>query len=275
MTVSPASVARTVEFPDVSLYYEVRGDGPLIVLAGAPMAAADFAPLADLLATDHTVLTLDPRGHGGSALTDPHRDSTPELRGEDLARLIEHLGIGPAVVLGSSGGAVSALALVEAHPDLVTTVVAHEPPLIELLDDRAELRAGTEDMIATYGAGDVLGAFRKFLAQANIHLPEPVLVQMFGGDRDPAQAASERYWFDHELLGTVGWRPDLDTLRTSATRIIIGIGADSAGQLCDRSSRALAAALGLTPTLFPGDHTGFIGETSAFATYLRGVLRAG
>ncbi|WP_431951737.1 alpha/beta fold hydrolase [Nocardia lijiangensis] len=270
---SPTTVARSVEFPDVSLYYEVRGDGPLIVLAGAPMSASDFAPLADLLATDHTVLTVDPRGHRGSVLADPNRDSTPALRGEDLARLIDHLGIGPAVVLGSSGGAVSALALLEAHPDLVTTVVAHEPPLVELLDDRAELRAGTQDMIAAFRAGDVLGAFRKFFAQANISLPEPVLEQMFGGDRDPAQLASEHYWFNHELLGTVGWLPDLDTLRATPARVVIGIGVDSAGQLCDRSSRTLAAALGLAPTMFPGDHIGFVGDPSAFAAYLRGVLR--
>ena len=64
------------------------------------------------------------------------------MRADDLARLLIHLDAGPAVVLGSSGGAVSALALVQAHPELVHTVIAHEPPLDELLDDREQAARG-------------------------------------------------------------------------------------------------------------------------------------
>ena len=102
--------------PGARLHYEVRGRGPLVVLVGAPMDAAAFAPLADLLAADHTVLTTDPRGINRSSVDDPDRDSTPELRADDLARLLTHLDAGPAAVLGSSGGAVSALALAAGPP---------------------------------------------------------------------------------------------------------------------------------------------------------------
>jgi pimeloyl-ACP methyl ester carboxylesterase len=153
----PAS-AETLRVPDALLHYEVRGEGPLVVLVGAPMDARSFAPLADLLAADHTVLTTDPRGINRSPVDDPDRDSTPEMRADDLARLLAHLHAGPAALLGSSGGAVSALALAQAHPELVHTVVAHEPPLDEMLDDREQLRAQTDDMIATYLSGDVTGA---------------------------------------------------------------------------------------------------------------------
>jgi pimeloyl-ACP methyl ester carboxylesterase len=85
------STARTLQVPDGRLYYEVRGQGPLVVLHAAPMDAASFAPLADLLATDHTVLTPDPRGINRSTLDDPDRDSTPQLRADDLSRLLVHL----------------------------------------------------------------------------------------------------------------------------------------------------------------------------------------
>ena len=54
---------------------------------------------------------------------------------EDLAALIERHGE-PAVVLGSSSGAIVALELLVRRPDLVRAVVAHEPPLISLLEDR-------------------------------------------------------------------------------------------------------------------------------------------
>jgi len=134
--------ARTLEVPGARLYYEVLGQGPLVVLVGAPMDAGSFGPLAELLAGDYTVLTTDPRGINRSPVDDPGQDSTPEMRADDLSRLVAWVDAGPAVVLGSSGGAVSALALVQAHPGQVRAVVAHEPPLIELLPDRAERHAG-------------------------------------------------------------------------------------------------------------------------------------
>ena len=264
--------SRTLEVPGARLHYEVRGEGPLVALVGAPMDAGAFAPLADLLATDHTVLTTDPRGINRSTLADPEQESTPELRADDLSRLLAHLDAGPAVVLGSSGGAVTALALAQAHPEQVHTAIAHEPPLIELLADRDQLHAGTEDIIATGLAGDRAGAWRRFLSQANISLPDELFDMLFGQPLDPRAAADEQRWFAHELRGTTHWRPDLDSLRKGGTRIVVGIGEQSTGQLCDRSSRALATALGVEPTLFPGDHTGFAEDTGAFATRLRALL---
>ncbi|MGF0316103.1 alpha/beta fold hydrolase [Nocardia fluminea] len=175
MTASTAVTTGTLVVPDARLYYEVRGAGPLLVLVGAPMNAASFAAAADQLATTNTVLTTDPRGHFGSPLNDPDQDSTVLARAEDLAQLITHLGAGPAVVFGSSGGAVTALALAQTSPDLVTTVVAHEPPVRELLPDAQAQRTLTDDIVATYATGDVIGAWRKFFAQAAIPIPEPML----------------------------------------------------------------------------------------------------
>src|ERR1700716_2477271 len=91
----PATVA-TLRVPDAQLHYEVRGEGPLVVLVGAPMDARSFAPLADLLAADHTVLTTDPRGINRSPVDDRDRDATPQMRAEDLSRLLTHLDAGPA-----------------------------------------------------------------------------------------------------------------------------------------------------------------------------------
>ncbi|MFC6080594.1 alpha/beta fold hydrolase [Sphaerisporangium aureirubrum] len=274
-TFSVPATTGTLKVPDATLYYEVRGAGPLVVLVGAPMDAAAFAPLADLLAGTHTVLTTDPRGVNRSPLDRPGRDSTPEMRADDLSHLIAHLGAGPAAILGSSGGAVSALALAEAHPEQVSTVVAHEAPLIELLDDRERLREQTEDLIAAYLAGDVTGAWKKFMAQANIPMPDVVIEQMFGGERDPQVVADEHHWFAHEMRPTVRWQPDVATLRAVSARVVVGIGEDSAGEICDRTSRALAAALGTEPTLFPGGHIAFAEDPAGFASRLRAVLGEG
>ncbi|ASU82594.1 hypothetical protein CDO52_07160 [Nocardiopsis gilva YIM 90087] len=61
-------------------------------------------------------------------------------------------------------------------------------------------------------------------------------------------------------------------MRDAATRIVVGIGEDSTGQLCDRTSRALAAALGSAPVFFPGGHVGFTEQPDTFAARLREFL---
>src|SRR5207245_8488500 len=106
---STMTTTTMLDVPGARLHYEVRGSGPLVMLVGAPMDAVAFAPLAEQLAADHTVLTTDPRGIHRSSVDDRDQDSTPQLRAADLAHLIAHLDAGPAAVFGSSGGAVTAL----------------------------------------------------------------------------------------------------------------------------------------------------------------------
>ncbi|QQQ78352.1 alpha/beta hydrolase [Saccharothrix sp. 6-C] len=270
------AVTDTLRVPDALLHYEVRGRGPLVVLAAAPMDARSFEPLADLLAADHTVLTTDPRGIYRSQVDDPDADATPELRADDLARLIRHLDVGPAAaVLGSSGGAVSVLALAQAHPGLARTVIAHEPPLDQLVADREDLLRRTDEMVATYLSGDPLGAWRQFMAIADIDMPDEVVERMFGGERSAQDLADERFQYEHMLRPTVRWVPDLDALRSASTRIVVGIGEDSGGELCERTSEALARGLGVEPTRFPGGHVGFAEDPRRFAVRLREVLGEG
>ena len=271
----PSSVVPTVvtlPAPGAELHLEVRGEGPVVLLAGCPMDAGAFAPLADLLASDHTVITTDPRGINRSRVRDRDRDVTPEMLADDLSRILTSLELGPAALFGSSGGAVGALALALIHPEQVHTVIAHEPPLEELLEDRAELRTGTEAMVATYLAGDVAGAWRMFFAGADITMPDEWTPDWLDGERDPQAVADEQFFFAHTLRASTWWRPDLATLRDGATRIVVGVGQESAGQVCERTSIALAAAIGTVPTVFPGDHTGFVEEAERFAAQLRAVL---
>jgi pimeloyl-ACP methyl ester carboxylesterase len=271
-TATHAMTTGALEVPGAVLHYELRGRGPLIALHAAPMDADAFVPLAELLAGEFTVLTSDPRGIHRSRGSDPDRDVSPDQRADDLAALITHVEAGPAVVVGSSGGAVSALALLQQHPDLVTAVVAHEPPLAELLPDRDELHRRTVDMVRTYVAGDRISAWHEFLDIADIHLPDDVFDMIFGQAPEGQAVRDERFAFEHMELPTTFWAPDLEELRNRRDRLIIAIGEDSTGQLCDRASRALAVALGLEPAAFPGDHIGFVDDPLAFARRLREVL---
>jgi pimeloyl-ACP methyl ester carboxylesterase len=260
--------------PGARLYYEVRGRGPAVLLLGSPMDADAFAPLADRLAGEHTVVTMDPRAIHRSSVDDRDQDSTPPMRADDVARLLTHLDLGPAAAFGSSGGAVTLLALAQARPDLVHTVVAHEPPLDELLEDREERRAVAAAIVRAYLAEGRAAAWRLFLADAHIELPEPVFAGMFAAPLEGHAAADEDFFFRHEMRPTIEFVPDLAALRTGATRLVVGIGAESTGQVCDRTSRALVGGLGIEPVIFPGDHTGFTGDPVGFAAALRPFLTA-
>jgi pimeloyl-ACP methyl ester carboxylesterase len=72
----------------------------------------------------------------------------PVLRGTRL--WLEAVGDEPAYVFGSSGGAITGLALVAHCPGHVQTLVAHEPPLALLLPEAEEARAGIDDVYDTY-----------------------------------------------------------------------------------------------------------------------------
>lgn len=261
-----------LDTPDGKLHHELVGEGPLLVLVGAPMDAGAFEVPAALLADRWAVLTTDPRGIRHSVLDDPESESTPQLRAADLAALIEHVDLGPAALLGSSGGACSVLALAQTRPDLVTTVVAHEPPIYDVLPDAAELTARCEAMIATYEAGDRVAAWREFMAIAALPMPEEMFRMFFGQTPPPGVLADERYQMLHTMRGTVHFEPDVEALSALGDRVVLGIGDRSGGTLCDRSTRALAARLGLEPTLFPGGHTGFIEQPPVFAARLEEVL---
>ena len=138
---------HTLDAPGAVLHYDVRrndaGTWPVLLLVGSPMGAMGFGTLAGHF-TDRTVVTYDPRGAGRSKRTDGAPRTETEEQADDLHRLIQALGAGPADIFGSSGGAVNGLALVATHPEQVHTLVAHEPPSAQVLPDREPVLAACE-----------------------------------------------------------------------------------------------------------------------------------
>lgn len=264
--------AGTLAVPGGRLYYEVRGSGPLVLVIGSPMAAREFAGLAEALASDHTAVTYDPRGIGRSTVDDPEQDSTPELRADDIAALIDHLGATDADVFGSSGGAVTCLALAARHPSKVRTIIAHEPPLLGLLPDAEQQHANTEELIATFHRDGPEAAWFMFLTNAGFDMSDPDMgPPPQDPDADPEQElADTTRFFDHEIRGTTRYLPDLPALR--AARVVVGVGAESTTLLTYQTSAILASQLGVELVTFPGDHAGFLGDATAFADVVRRVL---
>ena len=285
------TTTHTLDTDEAGIAYDVHGplptaDGrPPLFMIGQPMDARGFGALRSHF-PDRTVITYDPRGIGRSTRSDGRIDHSPTVQAEDVHAVIEALGAGPVDMFASSGGAVTALALVTAHPDDVRTLVAHEPPLIPVLPDAdaaERARAGVRAAYEARGSGAGMAAFiamttwrgeftDEYFAQAP---PDPAAFGMPAeddGSRDDP-LLSDRSW------AVSGYRPDPTALAAAPTRVVIAVGEESEGVFTGRTSVATAALLGETPTVFPSHHGGFLGgefgysgQPEAFARRLRAVL---
>lgn len=98
----------------VDIHHQIIGTGPPVVLVhGITDSSADWAPIDQRLASDHTVVTLDLRGHGRSGDAE---DYSALAMVNDLAAVVEATGIEPPLVVGHSLGAVVAAAYASSAP---------------------------------------------------------------------------------------------------------------------------------------------------------------
>ena len=288
-TTTTHMTTHTLDVPGATLTYDVRRNEastePILLLIGLPMGAAGFGTLAKHFA-DRTVVTYDPRGSERSVLTDTNSPMTPDAHADDLYRLIQAIGGGPVDLFASSGGAVSALALVSKHPEEVRTLVAHEPPLATIVPDREYALAACEAVYETYQRGGWGAGMAHFIVVVSHRgpftaeivsqpAPDPATFGMptedDGSRTDPMLA--------HSVMTSTHYEPDLVALRTASTRIVVAAGQKSEGEMANRGAHAVADRLGVELVIFPSDHAGFLGgeygqtgEPDSFATKLRQVL---
>src|SRR4051812_24004291 len=222
-----------LDVPGASIAYDVRGSlptpdrRPVLLMIGQPMTAEGFGSLASHFA-DRTVVTYDPRGLGRSTRDDGRTEHTPQQQAEDLHALIAHLGAGPAELFASSGGAITGLALVTAHPDDVRTLVAHEPPLLNTLPDADRAFAAWDVVRRAYqedGWGAGMAAFIAFASYEGEYpdgyavRPDPAQFGMpsedDGSRDDPLLSASN---------AVPAYEADVAALRGASTRIVVGVG---------------------------------------------------
>lgn len=186
------------------------------------MDSTGFAGLAPLLADSYTVVTYDPRGITRSTCADPEQDVTPEILADDAHRLLTILDAAPASVFGSSGGAITGLALATRHPEQVHTLIAHEPPLIELLPDSTRHRAAIEDIYGTYRSDGPEAAMGRYFTATDIQSPTPRAT--------PAPMHDDLDMFlGHMLRPITRYRPDLPALHTAPTHIVVAGGGNLPG----------------------------------------------
>ncbi|MFF1481228.1 alpha/beta fold hydrolase [Streptomyces sp. NPDC058301] len=262
-TDTPVAVGA-LAVPGATLHYEVRGTGPLfLLLCGGNSDAAVFDRLAALLAADHRVVTVDPRGNSRSKLDGPPVDQRIEVHADDAYRLLERVspGGGPVRVFGSCSGGLTALELARRHPERIAALVVHEPPAFGLLPDAAERLAFIDGVYETFRREGVGAAMAEFSA-------------LFGGrpaPKLPEAHDNTAFFLAHMLRPSTGFVPDVAALAPLADRISVAGGRDSRTQAVHRPVEVLAERLGLRLLEFPGGHVGYAKWPEEFAGLLRGA----
>jgi pimeloyl-ACP methyl ester carboxylesterase len=282
-------VTHTLEVPGGTLVYDViaspaSGQRPLFLI-GHPMGSSGFLELASYF-PDRTVVSYDPRGCDRSQVVDA--DHSPWQNAEDVHQLIGLVGA-PADVFGSSGGAVTGLALVSQYPDDVGILVAHEPPILGVLPDGDLVRAAFGEVTEAYHQGGFGAGMASFIALTSIEgefsaerlgqpAPNPAMFGLLTED-DGGR--------DNVLLSGVSdpvieYRLDPEAVHSSQASVVIAAGEESRNQVAGRAAAEVAKLLGTELVMFPSHHGGFnggegpyAGKPAEFAAKLREVLAAG
>lgn len=265
---------------EATLYYTSRGSGPMLLIVQGGAANADGAEdLANQLAEDFTVVTYDRRGLSRSA---PIQSEPYEIaaHGDDAARLISALSDEPAFVFGSSIGALIGLDLAARHGAHVHTLIAHEPPVLRLLEE-----VEWEEALGRHT--EALEAFRRDGIPAAMRL----MVALAGVDRndrepdvsaptlaaDPKVAARRfadlKHFLTCDVPAVMRYQPDIPGWNAAGSKIIPAAGSSSPATMPGRCAAALGAVLGVRVAGFPGGHSGYILRPRAFAAKLRDLFR--
>ncbi len=259
---------KQLKVPGATIYYEVRGQGPLLVMIpGGPTDADTLAGLARLMAHHFTVVTYDPRGNSRSVFDDIPVTQNMDTHGSDLAALVQSLSMGPAFIFGNSGGAQIALNFTARYPSLVRRLVAHEPPCIPLLPDAAkvaEKMRGVEKIFHLKGPALAMAAFVQIAG-----MPSPVRASDTPTEKKalpPRVASNINYFLEFGVRSIGEYKPDIDKLKKRD--VVVGAGRDSKGQLAYRTAEALSRELGLKLTEFPLDHSSWARKPEDFAKSL-------
>ncbi|MFF9686820.1 alpha/beta fold hydrolase [Streptomyces sp. NPDC014623] len=259
------TTSGTLAVPGARIYFEVRGEGPLLLLIGGGNSDATvFKRLAAVLAAGHRVVTYDPRGNSRSVLDGPPVDQRVEEHADDAHRLIQHLAAPdePVHVFGSCSGGLIALELTIRHPDRIRLAVAHEPPVLGILPDAGLHMALLDDVCRTYRSEGMAPALVKLQA---LHggRPAPAL---------PEEHNNTDFFLSHFVLPFTRFVPDLTALAEVSDKVVWAGGHASRGDLVHRPVLALAERLGRAVELFPGGHVGYARYPADFAQRLVDVL---
>lgn len=256
------------EVNGVRLLVEESGSGdPLVLVHGSWDDRHAWALVEDDLARRFRVVSYDRRGHSGSE--DSAEPGSRRDDEDDLAALIETLGLDPAHVVANSFGSSIALGLAARQPELFRTVCAHEPPLVSLAaDDPAVATFGdaVTPVLELIGRGEREAAARAFV---EIVLGPGAWEMLPEGDRATMVRSADT--FAGEALDPAWADIDLDALSGISVPVLFTQGDQSPPMFAAIVARLSAAMDSAEVRTLPG--AGHVPHATHPADYVAVVSR--
>jgi pimeloyl-ACP methyl ester carboxylesterase len=250
--------------PGAKLYYQVQGRGPLLLmLTGGSGSADSFNALVPYLQRNYTVLTYDRRGYSRSPLDHPQETGAIPIETQcaDAEKLLEVLNIWPACLFGSSYGALIALELLQRNSQQLQQVIAHEPPLLQVLpsEKAADLTFRTDE-----SPDETL---HRFAASLGIQRG-----RLHSKPGNPSQIANDQFFLKHEAPAVEDYEVNFAKLFKFRNQLTFGGGSTGRDYFPYRCAQLAASQSKVSFVEFPGKHNGFGVYPEKFARVMKDLL---
>ncbi|MEV8436706.1 alpha/beta hydrolase [Actinosynnema sp. NPDC051121] len=274
---TPAPTSNLLRVPGATLYYEVRGTGPVLLISQSGEGDAGRSrDLVDHLVAEYTVVTYDRRGLSRSTLDDPAQGVTLARHADDVHRLLLELTDKPAFVLGCSLGASIGFHLAVDHPEQVATLVAHEPVTPRLLpaDQRADHERELAEIQRIHRRDGLQATFKAVAEVLGIDPTNPnAEPDLTPQPMTPQRIRNFDFFVEHDFTAVLHDTLDVNALATTPTHIVPAVGQTTPSTVFDRKcATALSTLRGVPLHHFPGGHNGNTTHPTAYATTLLTLL---
>ena len=260
---------------DTTLYYELRGDGPgLLLISGATGDAGHWTGVADTVADEYAVITYDRRGNSRSPRPAGWTSTTVDEQGDDAAALLRGLELSAAIVFGTSAGASIAANLAIRHPEVLRAVVFHEPVFQSGVTNAAAIWTRRKALIEEGMAkGGIRAATELFLLSV---AGKETCQSLEPGLRERLLLNGE-VLFNTEMAPYLEYEPTPAELASVRLPRLVTAGADNRGKTAPgywryEAAAYLASQLDTPLAELPGSHMAYLSQPTAFAESLRPLL---
>jgi len=261
-----------VETEGDKLYYEVRGNGPpLLMIAGGGGDAGFFALVAPILAKEYKVITYDRHGNSRSSRHKPQNFEISQ-QSRDAVAVLRAAGETSAYVVGNSGGAVIALDMAKTQPEAIRAAVVHEAPILALLPDYKKWQrffAGIYWM--AYAFGPNIAMFRFSFA---LGIPWRTFRDV-PDDFAKRNGQNQAFFIEQEMLSFAKYCPDTTAIKQNRVKIFLAVGQYTLDKklFYGRPAAILAEQLGCALVTFPGHHLSYFDQPEEWAATLSELLK--
>lgn len=268
-----ALATDSIETEGAEIFFDYEGSGPtLLLITGGGGGSNRYAGISERLADQYTVVRYDRRCNFRST-GDTSADLDMSQQARDAVAVIRAFG-DQAYVFGNSGGANISLQLAIDTPEVITSLIAHEPPVMGLLPDRNVWFAFIDYVRAIYEYSGPVAAMHVFtsgITGSPTVMPDGSREDLGGG---PGHHDDGEWFMAHEYVPISKYTPDLDRVSRAGRPMATAAGVISGDAYYARTARLVAERLAIPYFDFPGHHISFVDMPDEFAASIREAFAA-